>query len=200
MPIFRTPFSRGYWQAAARSLKDIRMLVLAALLVALRVAVKSLSIPVGESLYITIGFLPNALGSLVYGPYLALLSGAASDILGWMISPKGPFFPAFTLVEMLGSFFFALFLYRAPLTPRGLAARAALAKLYVNLILNILLTPIFLSWMYGKGVLVYIVPRITKNLILWVPESLLLAAVLGAALPSLRRFGLIAAKPPECSK
>lgn len=163
MQFFVTPFSRAYWRTAARELKSTRMLSLAALVIALRVALKSVVIPVGESLYISVAFLPNALGSMVYGPVVALIGGAASDVLGALLFPKGPFFPPFTLVEMLGSLLFALFLYRAPLR----FWRIALSKLSVNLFCNILLTPLFLAWMYGRAVVLTSLPRIAKNVLLF---------------------------------
>jgi len=187
MLMFSSPFSRAYWRAAARELKDTRMLIWAALTVALRVALKSVYIPVGENLNIMIYFLPNALGSLVYGPIMALLTGAASDLLGVMLFPRGPFFPPFTLVEMLSSLLFALFLYRAPLK----LWRVAVSKLAVNIGCNILLTPLFLAWMSGKAAVLTSLPRIAKNVLLFPLESLLLALLLGAMLPVLTRTRLV---------
>jgi len=186
MRFFVTPFSRAYWRTAAAELRSTRMLSLAALVIALRVALKSVVIPVGESLYISVAFLPNALGSMVYGPVVALIGGAASDVMGALLFPKGPFFPPFTLVEMLGSLLFALFLYRAPLK----FWRIALSKLSVNLFCNILLTPLFLAWMYGRAVVFTSLPRIAKNVLLFPLEALLLTLFLGAMLPVLRRLSL----------
>ena len=122
MNTYRTPFSLNYWRDACAELKSTRMLVLAALLVAVRVALKSLSIPVGESLYITVGFFVNAVGSMVYGPVLGFLSGIVCDLLGCLLFPKGPFFLPFTLIEGLGSLAYALFFYRARLSPTRIFA------------------------------------------------------------------------------
>lgn len=184
MQMFKTPFSREYWKCAASELRSTRMLVFAALIVALRVALKSVSIPVGDSLNITVGFFANALGSMIYGPILGLLSGMASDLIGYLCFPKGAFFLPFTLVEMLGSFIFALWLYRTRLT----AYKVILSKLWVNIICNIILTPIFLSWMFGKSVMIYLVPGIAKNLCLFPLEGVLLTLFLGAMLPVIRKL------------
>lgn len=183
---FRTPFSREYWRSALLEMRDVRMLALAALLVAMRVALKSVMIPIADNLFISVGFLPNALGAMLCGPYLALMSGAASDILGWLLFPKGAFFPLFTVVEMLGSLLFALFLYGAKPT----ILRVALSKLSVNVICNILLTPIFLSMMYGKAIQVYLVTRIAKNLLLLPVEAALLYLLLRAVQPAIRSLNL----------
>ena len=41
MELYKTPFSRAYWKQACRELKSPRMLIIAALIVALRVALKT---------------------------------------------------------------------------------------------------------------------------------------------------------------
>ena len=51
--LFATPFSAEYWRLSAGELKSTRVLVLAALLTALRIAIKSLKIPIGPNLTIT---------------------------------------------------------------------------------------------------------------------------------------------------
>lgn len=186
MKQFKTPFSREYWKSAANELRSVRMLVIAALIVALRVALKSVFIPVGDQLNITVGFFANALGSMIYGPVLGLLSGMVSDLLGCILFPKGPFFPPFTLVEMLGSFIFALWLYRTRLTPFKVIA----SKLSVNIVCNIVLTPVFLSWMYGKSVMIYLVPGIAKNLCLFPLEGVVLTIFIGIMLPILKKIGI----------
>lgn len=193
MNTYRTPFSRDYWRDACAELKSTRMLVLTALLIAVRVALKSLSIPVGESLYITVGFFVNAVGSMIYGPVLGFLSGVVCDLLGCLLFPKGAFFFPFTLIEGLGSLAYALFFYRAKLSP----VRIFAAKLTVNVTLNIILTPLALSWMYGKSIMVYLIPRIAKNLLIFPLEAVLLMLFMSVMLPVLRRLGLSVGDQPE---
>ena len=45
--LYKTPFSKAYWRDAAAELKDTKMLVVTALMIALRIALKPLAIPVG---------------------------------------------------------------------------------------------------------------------------------------------------------
>lgn len=187
--LYASPFHRGYWKAAVDQLRSVRALVLAANIVAVRVVltVFSVPLPIGESLYVSLQFLFDALGSLIYGPVVGVLSGAVTDILAYLIAPRGPYFFPFTLTEMLGSLIYALFLFRA----RVSIPRAVLPKLTVNAVINILLTPVFLSMMYGKAIGIYLIPRIAKNLCLLPLESLLLTAFLTAVLPVVRRLKLI---------
>lgn len=187
MQTFRTPFSRAYWRTATAELKNVRMWIFAALITAMRIAVKSLRIPIMENLNITIGFLPNALGSMIYGPVLAILSGLISDTFGALLFPSGAYFPPFALVEISGSLLFALFLYRAPLS----VLRISLSKLTVNIFCNIILTPVFLSWMQGSAARILSLPRIAKNVLLFPLEAALLALLIGAMLPALKRMRLI---------
>jgi len=187
MQTYQTPFSSRYWKDAALELKNTHHLVLAALLVALRVAVRSISIPIAENLYVSVGFLPNALGGLICGPVVALIAGAASDILGSFLFPRGPFFPPFMLVEMLSSLIFALLLYKAPLK----VWRVAFSKLLVNLFCNVLLTPLFLAWMYSKTAVLVDFPRIVKNIALFPLETLLLVVLLNSLLPGLSKLRIL---------
>ena len=187
MQAFCSPFSRAYWHAATSELKNVRMWVFAALITAIRIALKSVRIPIMENLYITAGFLPNALGSMIYGPVLAILSAIISDTLGALLFPVGAYFPPFALVEISGSLIFALFLYRAPIS----VFRVAASKFSVNLICNILLTPIFLAMMQGKAAVLTSLPRIAKNVLLFPLEAVMLTLLLDAMLPALKSLHLI---------
>ena len=160
------------------------MLVLAALFIALRIAVKGFKIPVADNMSIFFTFVVNALGSFLYGPVVGFLSGAVCDTLSYILKPSGPYNPAFMLVEGLGSFLFGVFLYRS----RVSVVRLFFCKFSVNLLCNILLTPLFLSMMYGeKTMFAYMVTRIPKNLILLPFETALLAVTFGVMLPVLSR-------------
>ena len=48
--VFPHPFSKEYWRLSAAELKSVRVLVLAALLTALRIAIKSMKIMIGPDL------------------------------------------------------------------------------------------------------------------------------------------------------
>ena len=109
--LFKTPFSKAYWMQAASEMKNPRMLVFAALTIALRVALKAVKIPIAASIDIHTAFIVNAFGAMVYGPVVALMGAAISDTLGALLIPSGPYFFPFIFTEMAGSLIFALFLY-----------------------------------------------------------------------------------------
>ena len=193
MQFFKSPLSKDYWRESSAQVKNLRMLVVAALMVALRVALKSIYIPVGDNLNIMAGFFINALGSMIYGPVLAALTGVASDLLGVMLFPKGPYFFPFTIIEMMGSVIYALYLYRAKLSP----ARIFLSKLTINVFINIICNSIALSWLYGRAVGIYLIPRVAKNLLIFPLEAILLTLFLSAMAPVVRRLGMDIGEQPK---
>lgn len=191
-------FSAAYWKTAAMSFKDVRMLVFAALIVALRVAVKLLRVPMAAGLSFSYDCYINSLGSLVYGPLMALLCGAVSDTLGCIIAPNGPYFFPFIFVEMGSAFIFALFFWRRRLSiPRVLTA-----KFTVNFICNIILTSLFMKWSYyifygvekAEAYAIINGVRIVKNLVLFPLEAMLIALLLSALTPALRSMRLLEAE------
>ena len=192
--LYPHPFSKAYWRDAAAEFRDVRVLVFTALMIALRLVLKSVKIPIAPSLNINIQFFVNALGSMVFGPVVAILAGVLSDTLGYVLFPSGPYFPGFILTEVAGGVVFALFLYRAVITP----ARVILSRFSVNFFVNIILqTPIMVLYyqmVLGKSYAWFDLPRIVKNLVLFPFESVLLILFLRYAVPSLSRLGFIRSK------
>ena len=190
--LFSSPFAKGYWSTAAAQLGDLRMLILAALLIAIRVVLKSVAIPIAENLSVYVGFFVNALGAMVFGPIVALLGGAVSDTVGAILFPSGGYFFPFIFVEMLGSFIYGLFLWRRKFT----ALRVIICKFTVTVICNLILNPIIMVWYYaflnnGKTYALVTLPRIIKNLVLFPAEAALLVIFLTALLPALKQLRLI---------
>ena len=72
--LYSHPFSKAYWRDAAAELKDTHMLVFAALMIALRLVMKQLAIPITPFLKINTAFFVNALGAMVFGPVMAMAS------------------------------------------------------------------------------------------------------------------------------
>ena len=187
--LYRTPFSRAYWQDAAAELKDTKMLVFAALMIALRVAMKLVAIPLAPNLKVNTAFVVNALGAMVFGPVVAAVSAVVSDVLGVLISGD-VYFPPFALTEIAGSMIFALFLYRAKVTP----TRVILSRFFICLFVNVFLqTPIMMLYyklMMGGASYMLTVPQIIKNLFMFPIESVVLTLFLAFMQPLTYRLKL----------
>lgn len=188
-------FSKDYWRLAAKNFSDVRMLAVAALIIALRIAVKLLKIEIAPGLSITFDCYVNSLGSLCYGPLVGLAVGAVSDTLGYLIHPTGAYFLPFILVEMSSSFIFGLFLWKRQLSP----LRVLASKFTVNLVCNIILTSIFMKWSYywfygvekAQAYNLINLVRIGKNLVFFPVEAMLITIILGALTPALKSLKIL---------
>ena len=143
--LYSHPFSKAYWRDAAAELKSTRTLVIAALLIALRVALKTVVIPLAPNLNINVAApLINALGAMIFGPVVAAAAALVSDTLGCIIFPQGPYFFPCAFVEVAGSVLFALFFYRTKMRP----TRVILARFCMDLFVNIILNSAVMFWYF----------------------------------------------------
>lgn len=181
--------SRGYWKSALAEAKSLRRLVLCAMFCALTVAVSSISIVVGENLYIYFTCYVNAVACAVCGPVLALLYGAAADTLNFFLFTHAGYFPGYLLSECLGCLIYALLLYRR----RVSVTRLFFAKFLVNYGVNVTLGSLWSQILYGKGYLYYLLKSLVKNTILLPFEVVLMAALFALVLPAFSRLGLLPA-------
>ena len=196
--LFDHPFSKEYWKAAAAQFSDLRTFAVAALIIALRVAVKFFKIPLVQGLDLTFDCYVNAVGSAVYGPLVGLVVGAISDTIGCIVAPNGAYFFPFIFVEMTSSFLFGLFLWRQKIT----VGKTILAKFTVNLVCNIILNSIIMRWdyyvFYGieKAEAYHLINlvRIAKNLILFPIEGVLICLLFSAVSPALKPLSLFPAE------
>lgn len=190
--LYPHPFSKAYWRDAVSELKDVHMMVFAALMIALRLVLKQFAIPITPFLKINVSFFITALGGMVFGPVFAAICGGITDVLGFLIKPDGFYFPPFILTEMAGGFVFALYLYRAKVT----TTRVMLSRFTINLGVNVILQTPIMMWYYavymnGKQfTLAMAVPGMIKNLMMFPIESVLLALFLSVMLPITSRLGL----------
>lgn len=195
---FTHPFSKRFWQLSASEFKSIKMLTFAAIIIALRVVIKSFKIPIAPPLlYLGFDFLVNSLGSMIYGPIMALAVGAVSDTLGAIIFPIGDYFFPFIIVEMMSGFIFGLFLYRQKLSVR----RIILSRLAVVIVCNFIINPIIMTW-YNKvfllGAYEFItIARVAKNAAMFPIECVVLVFWLGALSNALYSLGYTHFKPKK---
>lgn len=200
--LYKTPFSAAYWRDAAAEMRDTKMLVFAALMIALRVALKLVAIPLAPNLKINTAFLANALGAMVFGPVVASVAAVVSDVLGVLITGDIYFFPM-VLAEIAGSLIFALFLYRAKITPTRVILSRFCICLFVNVFLQTPLMILYYKFMMGGASYVLTVPKIIKNLFLFPLESVVLTVFLAFIQPITYRMKLTygpdpKAKSPAC--
>lgn len=99
------------FKKSAAELKNIRCICVTAILIALDLALKSVTIQL-PFCKISVAFVAIAAIGMLFGPVVAFLAGGITDILGLLIAQNmDAFNPLFTLVEMTGGLLYGLFLY-----------------------------------------------------------------------------------------
>lgn len=176
-----------YWRAAAGEVKKLRTLAVSAIFLALSSAVASVFIPLPNNLRVYFTYGPKALCAAVIGPVSGLLFGLTGDLLGFVLHPTGGFFPGYTLTSMMGMFLYGLGLYRKKIT----VCRLAVTKLLVNLVCNAGLNVLWSAILYEKAWIVYFTASLTKNLILWPVETVVLVLVFRLVGPLMERQGFL---------
>ncbi len=189
--LYTHPFSKAYWRDAAAEMKSTKMLVIAALMIALRVACKGLSVPIAPSLDLfNVASFINALSAMIIGPVLAIPSAIVSDFLGVMIwDGLGTYFLPFVLQEIGSSLIWALLLYRTKVTPwRVILGRFAICFL-INIALGTPLLVLYQNYALGTSSLVLTWPRIFKNTFMFPIEAVVMTLFLSIMLPITNKMG-----------
>lgn len=181
-------FTKEYWGYACRELKDIRKMVLAALLCAIIVIIDvAVPIPVlPGGLTIKFTFFIVALGCAIYGPIIAIIVAVASDVIAWLFSSYA-FHIGYMLTEIVVALFFCLFLYRQKITIMKLFA----ARFCANFLAHLPLNSIWDMQFTGQGYLALLWSRLIKNMILLPIEVFILAGFFSYIIPSVMQMSLL---------
>ena len=194
--VYPHPFSKAYWRDAAAEMKDTKMLVVTALMIALRIVLKPLAIPLGPQLSIQTAMLATALGAMIFGPVVAIPAAIISDTVGFMIYPTGEYFLPFVLTEIGSTMIYALCLYRSKVSP----TRVMLSRFCISFAINVVLQQVIYAWWYvyignpeeAKESIMGIMTlsRILKNVCMFPVESVVLTLFLKFLLPVTQRAKL----------
>ena len=194
--LYPHPFSKAYWRDAAAELKDIKMLVVTALMIALRIALKPFAIYIGPQMAIQTATLATALGAMIFGPVIAIPAAMISDTVGFMIFPTGDYFLPFMLTEIASTMIYALCLYRA----KPSATRVIVARFLMCFVVNVVLQQLIFAWQYtymgnpdkAKDSIMGImtVARIFKNLFFFPIETVVITLFLKVLVPVTARAKL----------
>ena len=194
--LYATPFCRDYWRDAAAELKDIKMLVVTALMIALRIALKPFAIYIGPQMAIQTATLATALGAMIFGPVVAIPAAIVSDTVGFMIFPTGDYFLPFMLTEIASTMIYALCLYRAKPT----TTRVIISRFLICFVVNVVLQQLIFAWQYTymgnpdkakesiMGIMT--VARIFKNLFFFPIETVVITLFLRVLVPVAARARL----------
>ena len=189
---YTSPLCKNYWYDAAMEMKSTKTLVIAALMIALRVATKGLAVPIAPNLRIfSVASFINALSAMIIGPVMAIPAAFLSDFLGVLLwDGLGNYFLPYALQEIGSSLIWALLLYRAKVTPW----RVIIGRFSICILINVLLgTGITIWWQHiylGHATATLTIARVLKNTFMFPVESAAMTVFLGLMLPITNRRGL----------
>ena len=185
--------SREYWTEAASRLGNIRVILVCSMCIALSVILGYFYYPLNESLTIRFTYLASSVVGLVAGPIVALVYGAAVDLLDFMMNPTSTFFFGYTISSMAGAFLYALIYYRQKIT----VVRIIFCRLAVNLLVNVFLNALWSSILYGKGYIYRLVISYIKNIALLPIEVAVTVAFFSLLLPALKASQIFPGSPSQ---
>lgn len=141
---------------------NTQRLVLLALMVAMNVVLGRFSIQLVPEVRLSIlGFLPIALAAHLMGPLYGALTGAAGDIVNFLLFTHvyGAYFPGYTLTAALSGLWYGLLLYRRKVT----WPRAILTILPVIVLGEMGLNSVWVWMMYRKTFWANLPMRLVTN-------------------------------------
>ncbi len=191
--IFKTPFHKKYWTYAKNEFSTVKKLCGISITFALMFTCKIFTLPSGfGSLGISLTYLIFSIITMIYGPFCGVLIGFLSDTLGHFIFQAGtPFFFGYTLNAMLSGFMYGLCFYKTKIT----FAKCLYARLFVNLIVNVVLGSIWWAMVYQLNheafQTYFLLIALPKNLLYLLPQSILLYIILRVICRPLAHYGLI---------
>lgn len=168
-------------------LKSTKNIATMAILIALRIALGSVSVTVAPNLRIYFTFFIACIISTIFGPISAMIAALVSDTIGFILFPSGPYFIGYPIGEMIAAFIYAIFTYDTKIT----IFKLGLAKFFVNLIVNVGLGSLWSHLLYGNAYIVYFTRSIIKNGLALPFEILILVIVYNIVIPILFKMNFI---------
>lgn len=160
---------------------DTKMLVTAAVLIALNVVLSRFLSINAWNIKIGFTFVSIFVAGYFYGPFFSVIVAVIGDIVGALLFPSGAFFPGFTVTALLTGLLFGLMLYKKQ-TP----SRIIITVLINQLVLGLIVNTYWLSILYGTTFGAVVVTRIVQCLIM-MPVEFGTISLLMKKLPAIKR-------------
>lgn len=143
---------------------SVKSLVLLGLMIALNVVLGRLSIQFTPEVRISVfGFIPIALAGYLMGPVYGALTGAAGDILNYLLFTHafGAYFPGYTVTALLSGLWYGVVLHEKKMT----LLRAIVCIVPVIVLGEMLLNSVWVYIMYNKTFWAKLPLRLLTNVI-----------------------------------
>ena len=157
-----------------KKFKDIKVLTVCAMLLAISAIFGFFKIPLSDVAEIRLQFLPVACAGMLFGAPAGALVGGLSDILCYIVKPTGPFFPGFTISSIIQGMIYGFILYNKPLSLK----RVIMAQIADTVVISLILNPVWLMILYNNAFSVIFVSRLVKVAVMLPINTVLLMGVL----------------------
>lgn len=174
------------FRCSAKEFSDLRSVMVTGLLIAVSMAIESMTIPLGFA-KINFAFLAIAAIGMLYGPVVSFFAGALCDIVGFAVHPEGGFLPLYVLIAAVQGLIYGMIAYRRLHTGSVsrwimLCVARVVDVVFINIICNTAA-----NYHYGflaseSSLMVAIYARIGKNLIELPFDLILITLILPAVL------------------
>jgi ECF transporter S component (folate family) len=166
-----------------RHVLSAQSITYAGLFIALSIALTramSFYVTIGGVQGIRIGFgnIPIILSGVVLGPGLGAVVGAASDLIGSLIMPSGPYFPGFTISAALSGALPVIFFKLLSGNKSHLFVRIFMAVAISDIITSVGLDSLWIYILYHVPLAVLLLPRIIARVIMIPVTSYLIYTLL----------------------
>ena len=180
------------FKVSLENCRKVRVLTVAAMLIALTVILNFAVIFLGPSLKISFSFVPIASGSMLFGPVIGGVIGALSDIVGWFIKPVGPYMPFLTISGLLTGIIYGIFLFNKKITLKNIFFAQFIITVFINSLVNYSYMLLFIwNGVAKKTFFVYLGGRLAVQSIVYAVNAAvcLLLLPLAANLRAVREAG-----------
>lgn len=163
----------------------VQKLVIASMLIGLQIVLtRTLGIELGPSQRISFSFIAVVINGALLGPFMAGLSGAVADIIGFIIKPTGPYFPGFTVSAILVGMVYGFFYYKKEITLPKIILASAIVTLGINLCLN----TYWIHLLIGAPMSKLLIGRLPFALVMLAIKIVVQALVLTRVIKEMRRY------------
>lgn len=129
--------------SSAKELKNLRSLVMIAMLLALRLALGYVTtIRITPNIKIGFTIFPTTVLCMMFGPVAGGIAGGVADLVGYLLKPNGIFFPGYTLDCVVAGLIYGASFYRRE---RISLVRVFLTLLTVTVVVNLGMTTTWIA-------------------------------------------------------
>lgn len=106
---------------------------------------------------ISVGFVTVAFAACYLGVPYAIAVGGFGDLIGALIKPFGPYFPGYTITNMLVGLCLGIFLYK-----KATVIRISIATVINKVVCSLVLNTIFIAVLYRGGIAAFWVVFVSR--------------------------------------